>query len=214
MSKELQLPEGRLLRAVALVPQVRQMDGGSKKVEGYAAKWNEPWDKRMTDFWGFVEMFAPGAFTDSIRSNMGNAYASYQHKYEYTIGRYPRTLELIEDETGLQYRIDPPAWASWIVETIERGDVSQSSFIFDYQNYEWQERGENEPPILLVKSAILYEVSPVSSPAYPSSEATARSMEKVLKTMPKRLVEQRRTAELERSKQLRELQIFNLGGLS
>lgn len=198
------------MRAVSLVPQVRQVDGGGRKIEGYAVKWNQPWDKRMTEWWGFTEMFAPGAFTESIRNNTGNAYASYQHNNEYTLGRYPRTLELTEDDTGLMYSIDPPAWADWIVETVERGDVSQSSFIFDYQDYEWQEQGEEEPPILYVTRAILYEVSPVTSPAYPSSEAAARSMEKVLKTMPQRLAEQRKTAELERARQLRQIQMFTL----
>ena len=179
MSK-VELPEGRVLRALTLVPEVRAVGEGDEKrkvITGYAVKWDQGWSERMTNWWGFEEAFERGAFSKSIAANDGNVYAAYQHDVRYTMGRYPNTLKLIEDEVGLRYEIDPPEWASWIIESIERGDVSGSSFIFDYQKYRWDE--SREPARLVVEEATLYEVSPVTSPAYPSSEASARSMEKL-----------------------------------
>lgn len=215
--RTINLPQGRLIRVTALRPQVRQAtEGESGTIEGYAVQWNKPWNERMTKWFDFVEMFAPGAFRESIESNNGDIYASYQHDDRYILGRLRNeTLELREDESGLFYRITPPGWANWITESIQRGDVDGSSFIFDYQDYEWQEQGDNKPPILLVTRAELYEVAPVTSPAYPDSEAYARgmkgSMEKILATMPSRLAGERARAIAERARQMRDLQMFNLG---
>lgn len=215
--KNIELPQGRLIRTAFLKPQVRQTgEGEASVIEGYSVKWNEPWNERMTKWFGFIEMFAPGAFRESIASNNGDIYASYQHDERYILGRLRNnTLKLQEDERGLFYSITPPGWADWITESIQRGDVDGSSFIFDYQDYEWQEQGNDEPPILLVTRAELYEVAPITSPAYPDSEAYVRgvkqSLEKVLATMPSRVAEEKARAEAERAQQMRELQLFNLG---
>ena len=156
-----------------LLPQVRAGDDGSKKIVGYAVKW----DRLSVPIFGmFREKFARGAFSDALGKG-ADVYASFQHNVSETIGRTPNTLRLEEDDTGLRYEIDPPAWFDKI-ESIERGDVRGSSFIFSLEGgkEEW-DKTDSKMPIRTVLKAKLFEVSPVTSPAYPQTTSGVRSAE-------------------------------------
>ena len=156
-----------------LVPEIRADEGGPKKITGYAVKWG-----RLSQpiFGMFREKFEKGAFADTLARG-ADVYASFQHNVSETIGRTPKTLILEEDDVGLRYEIEPPSWFSKI-ESIERGDVRGSSFIFSLENgkEEWDNTNP-KMPIRTIRSATLYEVSPVTNPAYPQSTAGVRSAE-------------------------------------
>lgn len=147
-------------------------EGESKKIIGYAVKWGQ----RSVPIWGmFEEQFERGAFSESINDDI---YAAWNHNPSEILGRSTAgTLKLQEDEIGLRYEITPPTWAERFVESIERGDVRGSSFIFRAEVDEWDE--SETMTIRTVKKAKLYEVSPVINPAYPTSEAGVRSAESV-----------------------------------
>ena len=153
------------------IPEVRDGDEGEgKKIIGYAVKW----DSLSEPIYGmFREQFKRGAFAKSLGKQA--VYAAYQHKVEDTIGKTPKTLKVIEDDVGLRYEILPPKWFEPKLESIERGDVEGSSFIFQTEEgkEEWDRSGEM--PIRTVKEADLYEISPVTNPAYPQSTANVRS---------------------------------------
>lgn len=150
-------------------PEVRKSDGESTKIIGYAVRWNQ----LSNPIWGmFQEQFRKGAFTN----RMGDVYASWQHDEREVLGRTPSTLILSEDDIGLRYEITPPSWAEKYVETIERGDVRGSSFIFRAIKEEWDETNP-EMPVRTVVEADLIEVSPVTKPAYPQSSVGVRSEE-------------------------------------
>lgn len=85
------------------------------------------------------------------------------------------TLFLKEDETGLKVRIVPPdtQWARDLLVPIERGDVSQMSFGFTVISDRWgTEEGMDVRELVKVK---LYDVSPVTFPAYPQTDVGVRS---------------------------------------
>ena len=126
----------------------------------------------------FREMIAPRAFRKSIKES--DVRALFNHNPDVVLGRNKAgTLRLKEDEQGLAYEIDLPdtqaardLWTS-----IDRGDISQSSFAFsivkELHSEPDEEAGETMP-LYTVKEARLFDVSPVTYPAYEDTEVTAR----------------------------------------
>lgn len=159
-------------------PEVRKAEGEPTKIIGYAVRWGQ---LSHPIFGMFQEKFERGAFTEALQNP--DVYASWQHDSREVLGRTPSTLQLIEDDLGLRYEIQPPSWADKHVETIERGDVRGSSFIFRSVKEEWDETGEMA--IRSVTKAELFEVSPVTTPAYPQSSVGIRSAEDTFQSRPK-----------------------------
>lgn len=156
--------------------EVRRAEGEPTKIVGYAVRWNQ----LSNPIWGmFQEQFRSGAFTASLVN--ADVYAAWQHDVRETLGRTPRTLVLTEDDVGLRYEITPPSWAEKYLETIERGDVRGSSFIFRSVKEEWDESNP-EMPIRTIIEAELREVSPVTNPAYPTSSVGVRSAQDVFES--------------------------------
>lgn len=162
----------REYRILELRPEVRAAEDGKKRITGYAVRWMQ----RSVPIYGlWIEQFAPGAFAVSLSERANDIFATWQHNVDLTLGRSPNTLSLREDDLGLFYDIDPPGWASAQVESVERGDVRGSSFTFESTLDEWDWDSDPNYVIRTVKRATLYEVAPVTLPAYPSSTAGVRS---------------------------------------
>lgn len=144
---------------------------GKNKISGYAAVFNS----LSEDLGGFREKIRPGAFAEAIESD--DVRALWNHDPNHVLGRNRAgTLKLEEDSNGLHYEIDIPdaQWAKDLAESIRRGDVSQSSFGFWVDTDEWKrEGGEVVRELIKVK---LFDVSPVTFPAYPATSVSARSI--------------------------------------
>ena len=84
-----------------------------------------------------------------------------------------------QDEVGLLYEVDLPDTqaARDLVTSIKRGDVSQSSFAFTVEKDDWQEDDEGRVIRTIEKFKRLYDVSPVTYPAYPDASVGLRSLE-------------------------------------
>lgn len=166
------------IRAVDYPVEVRA-EGDKKKIVGYAVKW----EQLSVPLYGmFRERFRRGAFAESLATT--EVVATYQHNATQTLGRTNKTLIVVEDDIGLRYEIDPPSWAGPIMESIERGDVKGASFTFRATKDEWD---ETDPKMALrtITTAALAEVSPVTFPAYPTSEAGVRSAQETYEKRPK-----------------------------
>jgi uncharacterized protein len=171
--------ENKEQRSLTLVPEIRakQTDDEPSKIVGYAVKWGKR-SNTMGYYYKFEERFEKGAFSDAIT---GDVIAAWNHNWNEILGRSTSgTLFLEEDDSGLRYEITMPSWADKYVETVQRGDVSGSSFTFVPEIEEWDET--NEIAVRTIKKAKLYEVSPVIHPAYPQSEAGVRSMQDVFES--------------------------------
>ncbi len=167
------------LRSNKLKVEIRSTGEGEKqkkKITGYAVKW----DQLSDPIWGmFQERFRKGAFSNCL-SNNPDVIGDWQHDMSEIMGRTTAgTLIVEEDDIGLRYEIDPPSWAEKHIETIERGDVTGSSFIFQATKTEWDDTNP-DMSIRTVIEAELIEVSPVTFPAYPQSEAGIRSAQEIL----------------------------------
>lgn len=171
-------------RVVAAPMELRasESEAGKSTMSGIAAVFSV-----VTDIAGmFREQIAPGAFATAIKED--DVRALFNHDPNYVIGRTTSgTLRLSEDEVGLRYDVDPPntSWANDLMVTIGRGDVSQSSFGFQVVREEWT-KPENraELPTRTILEARLFDVSPVTYPAYASTtvSAEARSQAEAITT--------------------------------
>jgi len=150
-----------------------------RTIEGHAAVFNE-WSETLGGFFPYKERVLPGAFKDSIEKD--DIRALFNHNPDYVLGRNKSgTLELKEDEKGLKVIIHPPdtQWARDLLVSIDRGDITQMSFGFIVESDRWGlEDGMDVRELQKVK---LFDVSPVTYPAYPQTDVGVRSMDEVFK---------------------------------
>lgn len=141
-------------------------------IEGYAAVFN----KDSEDFGGWYERIAPGAFTDVLQDN---AVALFNHDMNLVLGRNGINVTLKQDEFGLKYRVKLPSTTlgNDMRQLIKEGIIHQSSFAFTVAEQEWK-HADGAPSVrTLKKIKRLYDVSPVTTPAYPDATVGARSFE-------------------------------------
>ena len=160
--------------------EVRASDGDKPLISGTGIVYNQ----LSVVIWGmFREQIAPGAFTDSIAKR--DVRSLCNHNTDYPLGRTGNgTLRLSEDDAGIQFENDPPAtsWGNDAVESIRRGDVTQTSFGFVALDDDWS-LDNNEQLIRTIRKGELWEISPVVFPAYPQTEVGVRE-QPVLDAMP------------------------------
>jgi len=172
--------ENEIERRTINLTEIRLIAEDEKQpvIRGYAAmfeKWSE-------DLGGFVEQIARGAFQKSLKSD--DIRALFNHDPNYVLGRIkPGTLRLAEDDKGLAIEVDPPdtQWARDLQISISRGDISQMSFGFRVVADDWKHvTGKiSERTLLEVR---LFDVSPVTFPAYPQTTVKVRDYLKSLDT--------------------------------
>lgn len=156
-------------------------DGGAPMIVGYASVFYDPADSktayRMFD--DIEERIMPGAFDRALKEG-DDVRGLFNHEASAVLGRTKSgTVRLSVDARGLRYEIDPPDTQAGrdVVKLIERGDVSASSFGFvpEVTAYR-EEKREGETGIYVIErqSVRLFDVSPVTFPAYEGTEATTR----------------------------------------
>lgn len=154
----------------------KREDGEGPRIVGYAAKFNT----RSNNLGGFVEVIAPGAFDDVLDDDVR---ALFNHDRNFVLGRTKAgTLTLTVDEIGLRYEITPPDTQTvrdMVIEPMDRGDVSQSSFAFRLPSdgYRWDEDDDGVYVRTITRVSKLLDVSPVTYPAYNDTEASTRALE-------------------------------------
>lgn len=141
-------------------------------VIGHAAVFNS----LSEDLGGFKEKIMPGAF-DSVLKNDTRAY--FNHDPNFLLGRVSAgTLRLSVDEIGLRYELDIPKTNAGqdLKENLRNGNITQSSFAFTLpsEGGDTWERDDNGQDVRLIhKIDRLWDVSPVSLPAYNSANDLA-----------------------------------------
>jgi len=165
-------------RTMTLPVEARTTEAEKPGLSGYAAMFGE-----TANIAGlFNERIAPGAFADAIGRD--DVRALFNHDSNFVLGRSTAgTLRLSEDPNGLRYEIDVPdtTWARDLMVSVARGDVSQSSFAFEVVEEAWAFGASGELPTRTIKSAKLYDVSPVTYPAYEGTTVSARSRDEAAK---------------------------------
>ena len=170
--------ENLLERRTITLKELRVVDSLSDEstepaIDGYASVFDS-WSEELGGNQPFRERVVKGAFEETIQND--DIRALFNHDPNYVLGRNKAgTLTLEEDDKGLHVRITPPdtQWAKDLLVSIKRGDITQMSFgftvILDRWNYE---DNTDVRELLKVK---LYDVSPVTFPAYTQTECGIRS---------------------------------------
>lgn len=158
--------------------ELRASEDG-KTVTGYAAVFNS----MSEEMWGFRERIDPKAFDNA---DMSDVRALFNHDPNMLLARSSSgTLALSVDEKGLRYSFELPDTTAGrdLREMLKRGDVSQSSFGFTIAEDAWEERKNDagevvETTRIITKVHRLFDVSPVTYPAYPDATVAIRSRDK------------------------------------
>lgn len=145
-------------------------DEESRKIVGHAAVFDQ-----AADIGGwFNEVIDRGAFDEA----MGNdeIMALFNHDPNLVLGRTGNgTVKLTTDDTGLRYEIDLPdtPTGNEVLELVRSKTIHKSSFGFRVleESYDYD---TDTRTILKVE---LFDVSPVTYPAYEGTDVSARSIE-------------------------------------
>jgi len=150
-------------------------DGKGKIVTGYASVFYDGTpgtEYRLAP--DYVERVSPKAFDGALK-RPDDVRALFNHNANLILGRNKAgTLRLAIDARGLRYEIDMPDTTVGrdLLESVKRGDVSGSSFSFYVTKQSFDEK--DKVLIRTIEDVELFDVAPVTYPAYEGTEASAR----------------------------------------
>ena len=163
--------ETRTSTAVQLELRDEGTEETSPKIVGYPVVF----DSLSTDLGGFVEKVDRGAFAESLKNN-DEVHALFNHDDDKVLGRLGSgTLRLWEDDHGLRMELDPPntTVGNDVIELLRRNDLVSMSFGFYDVTDSWAMMDGKD--VRTIKSARLFDVSIVVSPAYPAASVGIRT---------------------------------------
>ena len=151
-----------------------RFDADKNEITGTAARfgvWSE-------DLGGFKERIRQGAFSKTIKE--GDIRLLFNHDPNFILARTSNgTMTLEEDKRGLNFTASLPntTYASDLKESIKRGDISQNSFGFRIINDKWKISDDrNQLDERTLTEVKLFDLGPVTFPAYPQTTVKVRSI--------------------------------------
>lgn len=152
--------------------ELRKADGKATIV-GHAAVF----DKLSENLGGFREKINRGAFDSVLKDDVR---ALIDHNPSLVLARTTAgNLEIRTDKSGLLYEAAPTetTYARDLLLNLEAGNITQSSFGFQVDDADWDEDDEGRIVRTIKKFRHLYDVSPVTFPAYPDTDVSKRALE-------------------------------------
>ena len=154
-------------------------DANRPSITGYASVFFDGTERTEFElFPGVRERVDPSAF-DKTLSRGDDVRALFNHDPTQILGRSTSgTLRLRTDAIGLRYDVDlgESSIARDVAEHIQRRDVTGSSFAFLIREEDW-ETLESGVDIRTIKQADLFDVGPVTFPAYEGSSVELKSFQ-------------------------------------
>lgn len=128
------------------------------------------------EIFGFREKIAPGAFDKALETS--DIRGLFNHDPSMILGRVKSgTMRVWVDTDGLRYEIpELPATRADVAEAIQRGDVDGNSFSFTVEKDEWEYKEDGKAIRTITQFGELFDVGPVTYPAYPATTVSARAM--------------------------------------
>lgn len=144
-------------------------------ISGYGCVFN----KYSQNLGGFVEQIDPHAF-DATLSRQNDVKSYWNHEASLPLGRISaNNLTLEVDATGVKYTVQPPntTYARDLTTLVDAKIVAGSSFTFrvmpDGEVWSLTEQGF---PLRTITALELYEMGPVTDPAYLDTEGEDASV--------------------------------------
>ena len=170
------MEQNREIRSIA-----RAFTTNGRTVSGYAIRFNED-----SAFMGFTERISPSALPASMLEN-ADIFAYFNHDWSKVLARTPNSLKLDLRDDGLYYEFEAPNTQDGndLLEHIKRGEMYGTSFAFslpeDGSGEVWTKQEDGTYMREIIMFDALYEISPVYTPAYPTTSVSARCLEHVRK---------------------------------
>jgi len=158
----------------------RSSESGSKTttIRGYGAVFYRGTPETEFKIWDdMVERIMPEAFDRALKEK-DDVRALFNHDPSMVLGRRSaETLKLSTDNIGLLYEIPTgdTTVARDLIEHLRRKDISGSSFSFRTTDEDF--RRENGVIIREIRGVELFDVGPVTFPAYEATTAGVRGVE-------------------------------------
>ena len=173
--------ERRFTHAAACPVRLEERaDGKSAKISGYGAVFYDGNAGTEYQLWdNYFERIMPGAFDRAMREK-DDVRGLFNHDPNQILGRSSAgTMTLTVDGRGLQYHIDAgdTTVARDVTQHLKRKDVTGSSFSFTPTEEHWIKQGEGKDKRFIreIVSVRLYDVGPVTFPAYEATTSAARA---------------------------------------
>ena len=188
------MEQNREIRSIA-----RAFTTNGRTVSGYAIRFNED-----SAFMGFTERINPSALPASMLEN-ADIFAYFNHDWSKVLARTPNSLKLDLRDDGLYYEFEAPNTQDGndLLEHIKRGEMYGTSFAFslpeDGSGEVWTKQEDGTYMREIIMFDALYEISPVYTPAYPTTSVSARCLEYVRNTEEQNMKEDEKD-ELEKDK--------------
>jgi len=158
--------------------KVKVRAGAKPGIEGYAAVFGDKYDSGW-----FIETIAPGAFDRALKEAQ-DVRCLFNHDPNNLLGRTKsKTLSLAVDATGLHYDCDlnpDTRIATEVHSMVAREDLDGCSFAFTVRKQTWSEETDAEGKTTnyrTIEDLDLFDVGPVTYPAYEGTSVGARSVQ-------------------------------------
>jgi len=155
-------------------------EGKSPVLRGHAAVFNTS----SVDLGGFREIIMPNAFRSALSNS--DPRCLFNHDPNLILGRKSaNTLRVDEDARGLPFECDMPgtSYSNDLRISMDRGDIKECSFGFSVRKDgdKWEKDSTGYWTRTINEDGIekLYDVSPVTYPAYPDTSCAMRSLDKI-----------------------------------
>tara|TARA_R110002111_G_C5860838_1_gene360577 strand:+ start:101 stop:751 length:651 start_codon:yes stop_codon:yes gene_type:complete len=144
-------------------------EDGQEVVVGYGSIWNS----RSENLGGFYEYISPDAISQET-IDKSDVRALINHDPNLVLARSTAgNLSLSVDEKGLRYEFSIPetSYGKDLAINMKNGNINQSSFAFTVGSDEWSTDEEGNDIRTITSIEKLYDVSPVTYPAYSQAES-------------------------------------------
>lgn len=158
-----------------------RMDGESKLLSGRAIVFNSD----SADM-GFIERILPSAITEETINN-SDIVLTFNHDESNVLARSRNgqgSLAIEVNSDGVDFLTECPdtQLGRDLTVLMQRGDIDRCSFAFTIPEEEGAERWYRDGDTIrrdIMKIDRLYDLSIVTTPAYPETKASARSLDKL-----------------------------------
>jgi HK97 family phage prohead protease len=147
----------------------------SRTITGTAAVYDS-WTTIGGGSWAFREKITDSAFTESLKST--DVVATFNHDFNMPMARTEsNSLEVWSDKMGLHYRFDAPNTNSGddLLENVRNGNILGGSIMFSIEKNTWTWAEGDELDERVIEKGSLFELGPVTMPAYKDTSVSARS---------------------------------------
>lgn len=169
------------------------------KFDGYSAVFNQ----LSPNLEGFREKIDPGTFAQSILED--DIRSLFNHDQNYVLGRNTNgTLTLTEDEHGLRAvnLLEDTYIDHYLIKKIKRGDITGMSFGFVVpEGGDKWDMSDPENPIRTLTRVILWDVSPVTYPYYPTTSVGIKSEKDVYAEFRNKCMQEQKLVEDKKNKE-------------